>query len=79
MKMLAKAVAVVSLAAMAGAAWAGGCGGGCCGGSSKEGFSCENACPLARKANEHRSYGCEGSAAQQKALADHVQKSLSKV
>ena len=56
--------------AVAGSSWAADSGG--------SGFPCQNMCPLARKANEHRSFGTEGSVAKQ-ALAAQVQRNLAKV
>ena len=44
-----------------------------------DGFSCQNMCPLAKKANERRSFGAEGSAARQAALGAQVAKALAKV
>jgi hypothetical protein len=41
------------------------------------GFSCQNMCPLAKAAGEHRSFGKETPA--KAALAAQVQKSLAKV
>ena len=60
-------LAVAAVLAAAGAALAG------------DGFACQNMCPLARKANELRSFGAEGSAARTAALAAQVQKALAKV
>jgi len=67
MKKALALLTVVSVLAAGGAALAG------------DGFSCQNECPLAQKANEHRSYGSEGSAARQVALAAQVVKGLAKV
>jgi len=50
-----------------GVAYAGDCGG----------FSCQNMCPLAKKAGELRSFGKESPS--KAALAAQVQKSLAKV
>ena len=58
---------VVSVLAAGGAALAG------------DGFGCQNMCPLAKQANERRSYGAEGSAARQAALAAQVVKGLARV
>ena len=60
-------LAVVSVLAAGGAALAG------------DGFGCQNMCPLAKQAGERRSYGAEGSAARQAALAAQVVKGLAKV
>ena len=43
-----------------------------------DGFSCQNACPLAQTANKHRSFGIEGSAART-ALGIQVQKNLARI
>jgi len=67
MKKALALLTVVSVLAAGGAALAG------------DGFNCQNMCPLAKKANEHRSFGSEGSAARQAALAAQVVKSLAKV
>ncbi len=75
MKTLRLIGAAAALAIVAGAAWAGGGCGGCC---DKTDFGCQNQCPLAQQANQHRSYGNEGSCSQE-ALAKQVQKNLAKV
>ncbi len=56
-------------------------GGGACGdgAAAAGGFECRNMCPLAKKANELRSYGREGGAAARRALAAQVQKGLARV
>ncbi len=78
MKKLMALVVTASFLAAGAAALAGDCCGS--GKSSKdEGFNCANACPLAKKANTHRSYGNEGSAAQKTSLACQVQKNLAKI
>ena len=72
MKTIARMGALAALVAFAAAAAvAGDCGSG--------GFDCQNMCPLAKKAGERRSFGTEGGAAAQKALAAQVQKNLAKV
>ncbi len=62
---------VAVLVSAAGAAWA---GGGCCGAD----FGCQNKCPMAQEASQHRSYGTECEAVC-RALADEVEKNLAKV
>ena len=65
-KTLALGVAFL-LAGAAGAAFAG-----------DSGFSCANGCPLAKQANERRSYGNE-TASSKATPAAQVQKNLSKI
>lgn len=66
-------IVALSAAAVAVPALAGDCG---------DGFSCCNECPLAQKANTHRSAGREAmsvSAALRATLAAQVQRNLAKV
>ena len=79
MKTFLSLVATAAVMAAGAAAFA---GGDCCGkgsGSGDCGYTCQNMCPLAKSANEHRSYGKEGSSVHTKALAAQVQKNLSKI
>ena len=51
-------------------------------GDCVSGFSCDNECPLAQKANEHRALGSEGVASAptlRTALVAHVTRNLSRV
>jgi hypothetical protein len=72
MKKALSMLTVAAVLAAGGAALAGDCG-------SEGGFNCQNMCPLAKKADARRSYGAEGSAARQAALAAQVVKGLAKV
>ena len=77
-----KFLSLVATAAVMAAGASAMSGGDCCGksgGSGDAGYNCQNMCPLAKSANEHRSYGSEGSAVQSKALASQVQKNLAKI
>jgi hypothetical protein len=76
MKKWILALAVVGAAAVPAATWtafAGDCGGG---------FQCDNVCPLAKEANEHRSAGREAlttAPALRAALAATVERNLARI
>jgi hypothetical protein len=78
-KILALAVVAAAVAAAVPAF-----AGGCCSGSAgaKNGFDCQNQCPLAQDANSHRSMGRESMAVSttvRAAVATMVQKNLARI